>query len=137
MKRAIPVIVGALMVGACGNSVPGPSEVPLPPGQGEGLGAQQQAGVCPAQSISLSYTPRDGRHVMTVVFLDARSNDVAPLDCPALAWSVTPEVQIQPLFDGSRVITQAELIVAGPPRTYTVTAASGAMTATLSITAGR
>jgi hypothetical protein len=74
---------------------------------------------------------------MTVVFQDARSNDVAPIDCPALAWSVTPQAQIQLLFDGSRTIIQAELIVTGPPRAYTVTAASGAMTDSLQITAGR
>ena len=118
MRRAIPVVVGAVLVAACGVSTPTSStEVPLSPGQAEGLGAQLETAVCPAQSISLSYTPRDGRHVMTVVFLDARSNDVAPLDCPPLAWSVTPQAQIRPLFDGSRVITQADLVVAGPART--------------------
>jgi hypothetical protein len=113
MNRAILVVVCAVMVAACGASTPTSTEV------------------------SLSYTPRDGRHVMTVVFHDARSNDVAPIDCPALVWSVTPQAQIQPLFDGSRTITQAELIVTGPPQAYTVTAASGTLTATLPITAGR
>jgi hypothetical protein len=136
MKRAI-LVVCAVIVAACGASSPTATEVSLSPGQGGGLAAQQDASVCPAQSISLTYTPRDGRHVMTVVFHDARSNDVAPTDCPALVWSVTPQAPIQPLFDGSRVITQAELIPTGPPQPYTVTASSGAMTATLRITAGR
>lgn len=136
MNRAILVVVCAVMVAACGASTPTSTEVSLSPSQGGGLGTQGSS-VCPAQSISLSYTPRDGRHVMTVVFHDARSNDVAPIDCPALVWSVTPQAQIQPLFDGSRTITQAELIVTGPPQAYTVTAASGTMTATLRITAGR
>ena len=136
MTRAILVVVCAVMVAACGASTPTSTEVSLSPSQGGGLAAQDSS-ACPAQSISLSYTPRDGRHVMTVVFHDARSNDVAPIDCPALVWSVTPRAQIQPLFDGSRTITQAELIVTGPPQAYTVTAASGTMTATLPITAGR
>ena len=136
MNRAIPAGVCAVMVAACGASTPTSTEVSLSRIQGAGLAAQSSS-ACVAQSISLSYTPRDGRHVMTVVFLDARSNDVAPLDCPALVWSVTPQAQIQPLFDGSRTITQAELIVTGPPQAYTVTAASGAMTDTLRITAGR
>jgi hypothetical protein len=136
MNRAILVGVCAVMVAACGASTPTSTEVKLSPSQGKGLAAQDSS-ACPAQSISLSYTPRDGRHVMTVVFQDARSNDVAPIDCPALAWSVTPQAQIQPLFDGSRTIIQAELIVAGPPQAYTVTAASGAMTDSLQITAGR
>jgi hypothetical protein len=136
MNRAILVVVCAVMVAACGASTPTSTEVSLSPSQGGGLAAQDSS-ACPAQSISLSYTPRDGRHVMTVVFHDARSNDVAPIDCPALVWSVTPQAQIQPLFDGSRTITQAELIVTGPPQAYTVTAASGTMTATLPITAGR
>ena len=137
MNRAIPVVVCAVMVAACGASTPTSTEVSFSPSQGGGLAAQENASVCPAQSISLSDTPRDGRHVMTVVFRDARSNDVAPIDCPALVWSVTPQAQIQPLFDGSRTVTQAELIVTGPPQAYTVTAASGTMTATLRITAGR
>lgn len=137
MNRAILAVACALTVAACGASTPTSTEVSLSAGQGEGLAAQQEAGACPAQSVSLSYTPRDGRHVMTVDFLDARSNDVAPIDCPALVWSVTPQAQILPLSDGSRTITQAELIVTGPPRTYTVTVASGAMTATLPVSAGR
>jgi len=136
MTRAILVVVCAVMVAACGASTPTSTEVSLSPSEGGGLAAQD-ASACTAQSISLSYTPRDGRHVMTVVFHDARSNDVAPIDCPALVWSVTPRAQIQPLFDGSRTITQAELIVTGPPQAYTVTAASGTMTATLPISAGR
>lgn len=136
MNRAILVGVCAVMVAACGASTPTSTEVSLSRSQGGGLAAQNSS-ACPAQSISLSYTPRDGRHVMTVVFQDARSNDVAPIDCPALVWSVTPQAQIQPLFDGSRTITQAELIVTGPPQAFAVTAASGAMTATLHITAGR
>lgn len=135
MNRAILAGVCTVMVAACGASTPTSTEVSLSRNQGGGLAAQDSS-ACPAQSISLFYTPRDGRHVMTVVFLDARSNDVAPLDCPALVWSVTPQAQIQPLFDGSRTITQAELIVTGPPQAYTVTAASGAMTAALHITAG-
>lgn len=136
MNRAILVVACAVMVAACGASTPTSTEVSLSPSQGGGLGTQGSS-ACPAQSISLSYTPRDGRHVMTVVFHDARSNDVAHIDCPALVWSVTPQAQIQPLFDGSRTITQAELIVTGLPQAYTVTAASGTMTATLRITAGR
>lgn len=137
MSRAILVVACAVIVAACGASTPTSTEVALSASQGGGLAAQENSSVCPAQSISLSYTPRDGRHVLTVVFHDARSNDVAPIDCPALVWSVTPQAQIQPLFDGSRVITQAELIATGPPQPYTVTAASGAMTATLRVTAGR
>ena len=136
MKRAIPVVACAVMLSACGASSPTSPEAALPPAPGEGLAAQD-SNVCLARSIALSYTPRDGRHVMTVAFLDAGRNVVAPIDCPELAWSATPPAQVQPLFDGSRTVTQAELIVAGPPRTYTVTAASGAMTATLAITAGR
>jgi hypothetical protein len=136
MNRAILVAVCAVIVAACGAPTPTSTEVSLPPSEGGGLAAQDSS-VCPAQSISLAYTPRGGRHVMTVAFRDARSNVVVPVDCPALVWGVTPQAQIQPLFDGSRAITHAELIVTGPPQTYTVTAASGAMTATLRITAGR
>jgi hypothetical protein len=136
MNRAILVGVVAMMAAACGASSPTSTEVSLLRSQEVGLVAQNSS-ACPAQSISLSYTPRGDRHVMTVVFLDASRNDVAPIDCPALVWSVTPQAQIQPLFDGSRTITQVELIVTGPPQAYTVTAASGAMTATLHVTAGR
>ena len=137
MKRAILAVGCALMVAACGASTPTSTELSLTPGQDGGLVAQDSTGACLAQSLSLSSTPRDGRHVMTVVFQDASRNAVAPIDCPALVWSVTPQAQVRPLFDGSRTIIQAELIVTGPPQAYTVTAASGAMTATLQITAGR
>ena|SRR5688500_11732413 len=136
MNRAVLVVVGAVMVAACGASTPTSTEVSLSPTQGEGLAAQQ-SGACLARSITLSYTPRDGRHVMTVVFHDAGGNDVVPIDCPALVWSVTPQAQIQPLFDGSRTIHQAELIVTGPLQAYIVTAASGTLTATLPMTAAR
>ena len=137
MNRAIPVVVFASLAAACGAASPTSTEVSLSRGQDEGLAAQESTGVCLAQSLSLSSTPRGGRHVMTAVFHDASRNAVAPIDCPALVWSVTPQAQIQPLFDGSRTVIQAELIVAGAPRAYTVTAASGAMAATLQITAGR
>ena len=137
MNRAILVVTCAVMAAACGASTPTSTDLSLMPGQDGGLAAQDSTGACLAQSIALSSTPRGGRHVMTVVFQDASRNAVAPIDCPALVWTVTPQAQVQPLFDGSRTVIQAELIVTGPPQAYTVTAASGALTATLRITAGR
>ena len=136
MNRAILVVSGAVIAAACGASAPTSPDGSPERGEGGGLAAQQGASVCRAQSISLTYTPRDGRHVMTVVFQDAGRNPVPPADCPELVWSVTPAAQVQPLFDASRTITQAELIVTGPRQAYTVTAASGTMSASLGVTAG-
>src|SRR5688572_9041833 len=121
MTRAILAGICAVMTAACGASTPTSTEVSLSPSQGDALAAQQSS-ACPAESLSLTYTPRDGRHVMTIVFRDAGGNDLAYIDCPALVWSATPQAQIQPLFDGSRAINQAELIVTGPSQAYTVTA---------------
>jgi hypothetical protein len=138
MSRTIlAVVASAAALAACGT--PPPTAVDNPVRVGEGtLSTQQISNACGASSLAVSYTPVASRRLITAVFLDARGNDVAPVGCAPLVWSVTPQgATVQPLFDGSREITQAELIVTGATQVYTVTATSGSLTDSIGITAGR
>jgi hypothetical protein len=136
-RTTFAIVASALMAAGCGNPSPTAPEGPPVTNAGEGLSTFGST-ACAAQSISAAYTPIAGRHLITVVFLDSRGNDIAPIDCPDLVWSVTPQgAQVQPLFDGSRTITQAQLIVTGATQLYTVTAASGSLRASVQVLAGR
>jgi hypothetical protein len=137
MRTRTLAIAAAVAAAACGS--PSATSPDLTPSAGSG-GALLTANVtaCAAQAIQASYTPRQGRHVITVVYLDARGNDIAPLDCPGVTFGVTPQgAHVEPLADGSRTITQGELIVTGATQTYTVTATAGTMTSSVAVLAGR
>lgn len=136
-RTTFAVVASAVMAAACGN--PSPTAVAnSPDGRPGGTFSALETNACAAQSMSLLYFRVGSRHLITVEFLDARHNDIYPLGCPALTWSVTPDgAHVQPLYDGSRLVTQAELIVTGATQVYTVTAASGTLRASIGITAGR
>jgi hypothetical protein len=135
--RTLAVVAVSMMVAACGSpSSTAPDLIPRA-ASGEGALTTTVTG-CAAQAIQASYTPRQGRHVITVVYLDARGNDIAPIDCPAVTFSVRPDgARVEPLFDGSREITQGVLIVTGATQVYTVTATAGTMTSSVGVLAGR
>ena len=137
MRRTAFALAALAAIAACGRSSPTTASRPSDIRTGEAV-STQQTDACPAQSIALVYTPIGPRHVITAVFLDARSNDVAPMGCQPLTWSVSPQgASVQPLSDGSSFVTQGELIVTGAAQLYTVTAVSGTMSASVGVTAGR
>lgn len=130
-------VAASMMVAACGSPSPNTPDLALRPAPGEGL-LTTTVTACAAQAIQAAYTPRQGRHVVTVVYLDARGKAIAPIDCPAVTFSVRPDgARVEPLYDGSREITQGELIVTGATQVYTVTATAGTMNASVGVLAGR
>lgn len=136
-RTTFAIVASALIAAGCGNPSPTAPEDPPAVNGGETLSTFGTT-ACAAESISAAYTPIGGRHLITVVFLDSGSNDIAPIDCPDIVWSVTPQgAHVQPLFDGSRTITQGQLIVTGGTQLYTVTAASGALRSSVQVLAGR
>ena len=140
MRKSILAVIAAsaATLAACGTQAPTAASNPVPDGS-DTLSIQRlPVSGCVAQAISLAYAPVAQRHRITVQFLNGSRVPVSGAGCVTPAWSVTPQgATVQPLSDGSRDVIQGELVVTGSTQLYTVTAVSGAMSASLGITAGR
>jgi len=86
--------------------------------------------VCAAQGIALTLA---GDSRIAVQFVDGGGNPVAAGGCSAIQWNVSPEgAYVRQLSAGAG--GEVELIVVGTPQTYTVTASSDALSASIDIT---
>ena len=142
MKNQMMAILAlALMPVACGTLAPtSPDEAT---GGGNAAGSVTSSGkrvsplpTCTAQAIALSTMQRNSLRI-TATFTDMNgSRTVSSSGCAAISWSVSPKgAYVQPVGGNGTTDSPVvvDIVVTDSNQTYTVTASSGALTASMDV----